>query len=156
MVKRYLSTKFGINLLDEFWENGCLWMTDGQTDDERRRDDNTLPLIIFYFNICLLLCKLNIYWCYFRHDVRFHHWADIGKCSVDTKALRRPEQPTPVHITPQHTGVGWSIMGRGDRAALDKVGLGHVAEIYWYWIISSMYSNVLTVSKRPGKMSSKL
>ncbi len=34
MVKRYLSTKFGINLLDGFWENEFYErMTDGRTTD---------------------------------------------------------------------------------------------------------------------------
>ncbi len=28
MVKRYLSTKFGINMPDEFWENGFYGRTD--------------------------------------------------------------------------------------------------------------------------------
>ncbi len=35
MVKRYLSTKFGINLLDGFWQNGFYRR---QTDDGRRKD----------------------------------------------------------------------------------------------------------------------
>ncbi len=35
MVKRYLSTKFDINLFDSFWQNGFY----GQTDDARPRDD---------------------------------------------------------------------------------------------------------------------
>ncbi len=37
MVKRYLSDKFGINLLDGFWENGYY----GRTDDSRPRDDSS-------------------------------------------------------------------------------------------------------------------
>ncbi len=43
MVKRYLSTKFGINLLDGFWENEFYErMTDGRrTDDGRLRDDSS-------------------------------------------------------------------------------------------------------------------
>ena len=43
MVKGYLSTKFGVNLLDGFWENefyGCT-MYDGRTDDGRLRDDSS-------------------------------------------------------------------------------------------------------------------
>ncbi len=38
MVKRYLSTKFGINLLDRFGENGFYGRT---TDDGRPRDDSS-------------------------------------------------------------------------------------------------------------------
>ncbi len=42
MVKRYLSTKFGTNLLDSFWENGFYGRTDGwTTDDGRPRDDSS-------------------------------------------------------------------------------------------------------------------
>ncbi len=41
MVKRYLSTKFGINLLDWFWENGFYGRTDGRTKDGRPRDDSS-------------------------------------------------------------------------------------------------------------------
>ncbi len=37
MVNRYLSTKFGINLHDMFWENGFY----GRTDDGRLRDDSS-------------------------------------------------------------------------------------------------------------------
>ena len=32
MVKRYISTKFGINLLDGFWGNGFYGRTNGWTD----------------------------------------------------------------------------------------------------------------------------
>ncbi len=35
MMKRYLSTKFGINMPDGFWENGFYGRTDGQTDGRR-------------------------------------------------------------------------------------------------------------------------
>ncbi len=38
MVKRYLSTKFGINLLDRFGENGFYGR---MTDDGRPRDDSS-------------------------------------------------------------------------------------------------------------------
>ncbi len=43
MVKRYLSTKFGINLHDGFLENGFYGRTtDGRTtDDGRPRDDSS-------------------------------------------------------------------------------------------------------------------
>ena len=42
MVKRCLSTKFGINLLDGFWENGFYGRPDGRTmDDGRPRDDSS-------------------------------------------------------------------------------------------------------------------
>ncbi len=42
MVKRCLSTKFGINLLNSFWENGFYGRTGGQTtDDGRPRDDSS-------------------------------------------------------------------------------------------------------------------
>ncbi len=42
MVKRYLSTKFGIDLLDGFWENEFYGRTtDGRTDDGRLRDDSS-------------------------------------------------------------------------------------------------------------------
>ncbi len=42
MVKRYLSTKFGINLLEGFWENGFYGRTDNwRTDDGRRREGSS-------------------------------------------------------------------------------------------------------------------
>ncbi len=41
MVDSYLSTKFGINLLDGFWENAFYGRTDGRTDDGRRTDGRT-------------------------------------------------------------------------------------------------------------------
>ncbi len=43
MEKRYLSTKFGINLQDGFWENGFYGRrTDGRmTDDGPPRDDSS-------------------------------------------------------------------------------------------------------------------
>ncbi len=37
MVERCLSTKFGINMLDGFWENGFY----GRTDDGGPRDDSS-------------------------------------------------------------------------------------------------------------------
>ncbi len=42
MVKRYLSTKFGINMPEGLWENGFYGRTtDGRTDDGRPRDDSS-------------------------------------------------------------------------------------------------------------------
>ncbi len=43
MVKRYLSTKFGINIPDGFWENEFNGRTtdDGRMDDGRPRDDSS-------------------------------------------------------------------------------------------------------------------
>ncbi len=43
MVKWYLVTKFGSNLLDGFWENGFYGRRtdDGRTDDGRPRDDSS-------------------------------------------------------------------------------------------------------------------
>ncbi len=35
MMKKYLSTKFGINLPDGVWENGFYGRTDGRTTDAR-------------------------------------------------------------------------------------------------------------------------
>ncbi len=44
MVDSYLSTKFGINLLDGFWENAFYGRTDGRTmDDDGRRTDHGRP-----------------------------------------------------------------------------------------------------------------
>ena len=41
MVKRYLSTKFDINLLDEFWQNGFYGRTTaGRMTDDGRQHDN--------------------------------------------------------------------------------------------------------------------
>ena len=40
MVKRSISTKFGINLLDSFWENRPI-LRDGRTTDGRPRDDSS-------------------------------------------------------------------------------------------------------------------
>ncbi len=40
MVKRYLSTKFGTNVLDRFWENGFYGRMDGR-DGGRLRDDSS-------------------------------------------------------------------------------------------------------------------
>ncbi len=37
MVDSYLSTKFGIDLLDGFWENAFYGRTDGRTDAGRPR-----------------------------------------------------------------------------------------------------------------------
>ena len=44
MVKRYLSTKFGIKRLDGFWENGFY----GRTDAGRRRDDSSSDAVQYW------------------------------------------------------------------------------------------------------------
>ncbi len=48
MVKRYLSTKFGINLLDAFWENGFYGRTDGRRTDGRKMDAHVTTVALLY------------------------------------------------------------------------------------------------------------